>query len=177
MGRSGSGKTSMRSIIFDNVVARDTRRLGATIDVESSQIRFLGDLQLDLWDCGGQECQLVPAFVYHVTYKLTMAHTRYSAFMDQYLDARREIIFRQVHTLIYIFDVMSTSVSAADMVYFLDILAALHAGSGPPSPASIDSSESSNGPMVHVLVCDRKRSASSQMQTKNNLLSFAQVDT
>lgn len=57
MGRSGSGKTSMRSIIFDNVVARDTHRLGATIDVESSQIRFLGDLQLDLWDCGGQECQ------------------------------------------------------------------------------------------------------------------------
>lgn len=55
MGRSGSGKTSMRSIIFDNVVARDTRRLGATIDVESSQIRFLGDLQLDLWDCGGQD--------------------------------------------------------------------------------------------------------------------------
>lgn len=61
MGRSGSGKTSMRSIIFDNVVARDTRRLGATIDVESSQIRFLGDLQLDLWDCGGQECQFRPS--------------------------------------------------------------------------------------------------------------------
>ena len=56
MGRSGSGKTSMRSIIFDNVVATDTRYLGATIDVESSQVRFLGDLQLDLWDCGGQEC-------------------------------------------------------------------------------------------------------------------------
>lgn len=57
MGRSGSGKTSMRSIIFDNVVARDTKRLGATIDVDTSQIRFLGDLQLDLWDCGGQECE------------------------------------------------------------------------------------------------------------------------
>lgn len=56
MGRSGSGKTSMRSIIFDNVVAKDTRHLGATIDVDTSQIRFLGDLQLDLWDCGGQEC-------------------------------------------------------------------------------------------------------------------------
>lgn len=31
MGRSGSGKTSMRSIIFANYIARDTRRLGATI--------------------------------------------------------------------------------------------------------------------------------------------------
>lgn len=30
MGKSGSGKTSMRSIIFANYIARDTKRLGAT---------------------------------------------------------------------------------------------------------------------------------------------------
>ncbi|KAI8901204.1 Gtr1/RagA G protein conserved region-domain-containing protein [Globomyces pollinis-pini] len=42
MGKSGSGKTSMRSIIFANYIARDTRRLGATIDVEHSHVRFLG---------------------------------------------------------------------------------------------------------------------------------------
>uniref|UniRef100_T1H091 Uncharacterized protein n=1 Tax=Megaselia scalaris TaxID=36166 RepID=T1H091_MEGSC len=30
MGKSGSGKTSMRSIIFANYIARDTSRLGAT---------------------------------------------------------------------------------------------------------------------------------------------------
>ena len=30
MGKSGSGKTSMRSIIFANYIARDTRRIGAT---------------------------------------------------------------------------------------------------------------------------------------------------
>ena len=30
MGKSSSGKTSMRSIIFANYIARDTRRLGAT---------------------------------------------------------------------------------------------------------------------------------------------------
>jgi len=125
----------MRSIIFDNVVARDTRRLGATIDVEASQIRFLGDLQLDLWDCGGQD-----------------------AFMDQYLDARKDQIFRHVHTLIYIFDVISTN--AADMVYFMDILGALRAGSGPAngelSPDGISSSggsgTGSGGPVVHVLI-------------------------
>ncbi len=77
MGRSGSGKTSMRSIIFANYVARDTMRLAATIDVEHrcrprlcdatapslslpppsllSHLRFLGNLVLNLWDCGGQE--------------------------------------------------------------------------------------------------------------------------
>lgn len=30
MGKSGSGKTSMRSIIFANYIAKDTKRLGAT---------------------------------------------------------------------------------------------------------------------------------------------------
>ena len=71
MGKSGSGKTSMRSIIFANYIARDTRRLGATsmpymrsnrqvvtvicfvVDVEHSHVRFLGNLVLNLWDCGG----------------------------------------------------------------------------------------------------------------------------
>ena len=49
MGRSGSGKSSMRSIVFSNYVAKDTRRLGATIDVEHSHVRFLGNLVLNLW--------------------------------------------------------------------------------------------------------------------------------
>lgn len=79
MGKSGSGKTSMRSIIFANYIARDTRRLGATsekfiffyiirlyslivlninvvfilVDVEHSHVKFLGNLVLNLWDCGG----------------------------------------------------------------------------------------------------------------------------
>ena len=34
MGKSGSGKTSMRSIIFANYIARDTRRLGATSETQ-----------------------------------------------------------------------------------------------------------------------------------------------
>ena len=56
MGRSGSGKTSMRSIIFADYMARDTMRLSPTIDVEYSHVRFLGNLHLHLWDCGGQVC-------------------------------------------------------------------------------------------------------------------------
>jgi Ras-related GTP-binding protein A/B len=43
----------MRSIVFSNYVAKDTRRLGATIDVEHSHVKFLGNLTLNLWDCGG----------------------------------------------------------------------------------------------------------------------------
>ena len=84
MGKSGSGKTSMRSIIFANFIARDTRRLGATIDVEHSHVRLLGNLVLNLWDCGGQE-----------------------AFMENYFASQRDNIFRNVEVsttfFIYIF--------------------------------------------------------------------------
>lgn len=34
MGKSGAGKTSMRSIIFANYIARDTSRLGPTMEGE-----------------------------------------------------------------------------------------------------------------------------------------------
>lgn len=61
MGKSGSGKSSMRSIIFSNYVAKDTRRLGATIDVDLSHVKFLGNLTLNLWDCGGYVLSL-PCF-------------------------------------------------------------------------------------------------------------------
>eukprot|EP01133_Synstelium_polycarpum_P008695 gene8695-10215_t len=84
MGRSESGKTSMRSIIFANYIARDTMRLGVTIDVEHSHVRFLGNLVLNLWDCGGQE-----------------------GFVESYLTTQRDHIFRNVEVLIYVFDIES----------------------------------------------------------------------
>jgi Ras-related GTP-binding protein A/B len=63
MGKSGAGKSSMRAVVFSNYVAKDVRRLGATIDVEHSNIKFMGNLMLNLWDCGGYvkllSCSLV----------------------------------------------------------------------------------------------------------------------
>ncbi|XP_023715393.1 ras-related GTP-binding protein A isoform X1 [Cryptotermes secundus] len=101
MGKSGSGKTSMRSIIFANYIARDTRRLGATIDVEHSHVRFLGNLVLNLWDCGGQE-----------------------AFMENYFASQRDNIFRNVEVLIYVFDVESRELDR-DMHYYQSCLEAI----------------------------------------------------
>lgn len=86
MGRSGSGKSSMRSIIFSNYSAFDTRRLGATIDVEHSHLRFLGHMTLNLWDCGGQD-----------------------VFIDNYFSTQKDHIFRMVEVLIHVFDVGSKS--------------------------------------------------------------------
>ncbi|XP_045471326.1 ras-related GTP-binding protein A isoform X1 [Harmonia axyridis] len=101
MGKSGSGKTSMRSIIFANYIARDTRRLGATIDVEHSHVRFLGNLVLNLWDCGGQE-----------------------AFMENYFASQRDNIFRNVEVLIYVFDVESRELQK-DIHYYQSCLEAI----------------------------------------------------
>ncbi|KAI7692740.1 Ras-related GTP-binding protein A, partial [Sarcoptes scabiei] len=101
MGKSGSGKTSMRSIIFANYIARDTRRLGATIDVEHSHVRFLGNLVLNIWDCGGQE-----------------------AFMENYFASQRENIFKNVEVLIYLFDVESIEIEK-DIRYYQNCLSGI----------------------------------------------------
>ncbi|KAF9497448.1 hypothetical protein BDN71DRAFT_581048 [Pleurotus eryngii] len=98
MGASGSGKTSMRSLIFSNNPASLTARLGATIDVEQNHVRFLGDLILNLWDCGGQD-----------------------AFMDSYLTTQRSTIFKHVGVMIYVFDAETREMNK-DLEYYHDCL-------------------------------------------------------
>jgi len=78
-----------------------TSRLGATIDVEQNHVRFLGDLILNLWDCGGQD-----------------------SFMDSYLSTQRATIFQHVGVLIYVFEV-SAHDAAKDAAYYRDCLDAL----------------------------------------------------
>ncbi|TFK42372.1 rraga protein [Crucibulum laeve] len=98
MGASGSGKTSMRSLIFSNNPASLASRLGATIDVEQNHVRFLGDLILNLWDCGGQD-----------------------SFMDSYLSTQRATIFQQVGVMIYVFDIETREMNK-DLEYYRDCL-------------------------------------------------------
>lgn len=101
MGKSGSGKTSMRSIIFANYLARDTMRLSPTLDVEHSHVRFLGNLVLNLWDCGGQD-----------------------AFYENYFESQRDHIFSNVAVLIYVFDIESAQ-TEKDLAYYEGCLEAI----------------------------------------------------
>ncbi|CDS08308.1 hypothetical protein LRAMOSA02256 [Lichtheimia ramosa] len=98
MGKGGAGKTSMRSIIFENNVARKTRELGPTISIESSDVQFLGNLSLNLWDCGGQV-----------------------AFFNNYLTTHNHQIFKGVEVLIYVFDVISAELDK-DIHYYQSCL-------------------------------------------------------
>lgn len=105
MGKSGAGKTSMRSIIFANYLARDTMRLSPTLDVEHTHVRFLGNLVLNLWDCGGQ-------------YR----------FYESYFDSQRDTIFRNVEILIYVFDIDSGDLEN-DITLFDNVLEAMEQNS------------------------------------------------
>lgn len=105
MGKAHSGKTSMRSIIFANYLARDTTRLSPTLDVEHHHVRFLGDLVLNLWDCGGQD-----------------------AFFESYFERDRETIFRSVELLIYVFDIESET-PEKDFDHFSGVLEAIEENS------------------------------------------------
>jgi Ras-related GTP-binding protein A/B len=72
-----------------------------TIDVEQNHVRFLGDLILNLWDCGGQD-----------------------SYMAGYLSTQQATIFAAVGVLIYVFD-LRTREPTQDADYFRQCLAAL----------------------------------------------------
>lgn len=72
-----------------------------TVDVEHSHVRFLGNLVLNLWDCGGQE-----------------------SFMEQYFASQKDNIFRNVEVLIYVFDVESRELDN-DVHYYQSCLEAI----------------------------------------------------
>nr|XP_005497583.3 ras-related GTP-binding protein A [Zonotrichia albicollis]XP_005497584.3 ras-related GTP-binding protein A [Zonotrichia albicollis] len=71
------------------------------VDVEHSHVRFLGNLVLNLWDCGGQD-----------------------TFMENYFTSQRDNIFRNVEVLIYVFDVESRELEK-DMHYYQSCLEAI----------------------------------------------------
>lgn len=66
--------------------------------MEQNHVRFLGDLVLNLWDCGGQD-----------------------SFMDSYLSTQRSTIFQHVAVLIYVFDV-ETREALKDLGYYRDCI-------------------------------------------------------
>ncbi|RKF77965.1 Ras-related GTP-binding protein A [Golovinomyces cichoracearum] len=131
MGKSGSGKSSMRSIIFSNYVAKDTRRLGATIDVDLSHVKFLGNLTLNLWDCGGDSgavnSHLASTELSNpLSHHLSQAYPTGSqdAFMENYLTQQRQHVFSNVGVLIYVFDIESRDFNR-DLLTYRSIVTAI----------------------------------------------------
>merc|ERR1711871_293424 len=72
------------------------------MDVDYSMVRFVGNLVLNLWDCGGQ-----------------------AAFFQSYFDSQKDHIFKNVEVLIHVFDVVSEEMEK-DIESFTQCVEAIH---------------------------------------------------
>lgn len=103
MGPAGVGKTSMRSIIFANCAPKDTLSMGFTYDVSESKINFMGKLNLNLFDCGGQ-----------------------SVFTLGYFDQKKKYVFENVEQLVFVIEAeRSKDNNDTDLEYYEKCITAL----------------------------------------------------
>ena len=100
MGKMGVGKTSIKSIIFQNKSAKDTLNLAFTNEVEESHLKFMKNISLDLLDCCSKE-----------------------DFIKQYFDTKKNAIFSNVDILIFVVEAenynhRNENDNLDDIVYF-----------------------------------------------------------
>ena len=100
MGKMGVGKTSIKSIIFQNKSAKDSLNLAFTNEVEESHLRFMKNISLDLLDCCSKE-----------------------DFIKQYFDSKKSAIFSNVDILVFVVEAenynhRNENDNLDDIVYF-----------------------------------------------------------
>jgi Ras-related GTP-binding protein A/B len=100
MGKMGVGKTSIKSIIFQNKSAKDSLNLAFTNEVEESHLRFMKNISLDLLDCCSKE-----------------------DFIKQYFDTKKNAIFSNVDILVFVVEAenynhRNENDNLDDIVYF-----------------------------------------------------------
>eukprot|EP00639_Heterosigma_akashiwo_P004192 CAMPEP_0194584794 /NCGR_PEP_ID=MMETSP0292-20121207/17287_1 /TAXON_ID=39354 /ORGANISM="Heterosigma akashiwo, Strain CCMP2393" /LENGTH=304 /DNA_ID=CAMNT_0039439955 /DNA_START=216 /DNA_END=1131 /DNA_ORIENTATION=- len=104
-GEVGVGKDLDEEYHLRELLGKGHDAAVATLDVEHSDVRFLGGLVLNLWDCGGQD-----------------------AFYESYFDSQRDLIFRGVEVLIYVFDIESAELEK-DFAHYEGVLEAMEQNS------------------------------------------------
>ena len=100
MGKMGVGKTSIKSLIFQNKSAKDTLNLAFTNEVEESHLRFMKNISLDLLDCCSKE-----------------------DFIKQYFDTKKNAIFSNADILVFVVEAenynhRNENDNLDDIVYF-----------------------------------------------------------
>jgi len=101
------------------------------VGVENSHVRFLGNLVLNLWDCGGYASVWVSGVLEGraVDFIVVCLPPRsQDTFMENYFESQKEQIFRNVEVLIYVFDIESQE-PEGDMDTFRSCLQAIQQNS------------------------------------------------
>jgi len=81
MGNKGSGKTSIKSIIFQQKLPKDTIRLALTNEIEEIHVKIMGSININLIDCCSKD-----------------------EYNNKYFDTKKEKIFSKVDILIFVID-------------------------------------------------------------------------
>ena len=79
MGKAGVGKTSIKSIIFQNKTAADTLKLCATNELEETNLYFINNVPINILDCSSKD-----------------------DYIKQYFNTKKKIIFSNVEILIFV---------------------------------------------------------------------------
>ena len=83
MGNKGSGKTSIKSIIFQQKLPKDTIRLAPTKEIEEIHVKIMGSININLIDCCSKD-----------------------EYNNKYFDTKKEKIFSKVDILIFVIDAL-----------------------------------------------------------------------
>ena len=79
MGKTGVGKTSIKSLIFENKLAKDILHLACTNEIEESHFKFMNIFSLHLLDCSSKE-----------------------DYIKQYFESKKEKLFSNVNIFIFV---------------------------------------------------------------------------
>ena len=97
LGRSGVGKTSLKSIIFENKQPKDTFKLGSTNEIQEVHFNFMNNIPITLLDTPSKE-----------------------NYIKQYFSTKKEIIFSNVSMLIFVVEPENNNKNESDneLTYF-----------------------------------------------------------
>ena len=95
MGKKGVGKTSIKSIIFQQQLAKDTLKLAPSIEVEEIHSKLMGNIYINLIDCCSKD-----------------------DYIKKYFTTKKEKIFSKVDILIYVVDASNINDKESSLNYF-----------------------------------------------------------
>ena len=79
IGKKGAGKTSIKSLIFQNKSPQETLKLDSTNEIEETHLNFINNMRLNVLDLSSKD-----------------------DYSKQYFASKKEIIFSKVDVLIFV---------------------------------------------------------------------------